>query len=215
MGYYSTSGKQMSGIITPLFSKPIYFNNLNLDTKTILSLVQDKARKSFNNSDNIYKERENEDLYLLDNKNLAFLKNIILNQIRQFANNELKYLNEFKITTSWATEVNEGENSQFHNHNNCFLSGVIYLKTEKNCGDIIFQDFNSRRMHLQVSEENVFNSKVWGYEVNEGDIVIFPSELWHMVETNKSKSVRNSIAFNVVPTGLIGDKTSDSHMHIK
>tara|TARA_R110002167_G_scaffold228954_1_gene433955 strand:+ start:616 stop:1239 length:624 start_codon:yes stop_codon:yes gene_type:complete len=204
----------MSTSITPVFSKPIYSNSLVIDTKKILSLIQNKTRKSFNNLNNIDKNKASENLYLLENKNLTFLKNIILNEVKQFANNSLKYTNEFKISTSWATETNEGENCQWHSHNNCFLSGVIYLKTKKNCGGIVFQDFNNRKMNLQVSEYNVFNSIDWTYQVEEGDILIFPSELWHMVQTNKSKSVRNSIAFNVVPTGLIGDITSDSHMYL-
>jgi len=203
----------MSAIITPVFSKPIYFNHLELNTKHILNLISTQPRKSYNNLDNGVVEKD-EELYLLENTNLKFLKNIILNEIQQFANGELKYINDFKITTSWITELKQGEQSQYHSHNNCFLSGCLYLKTEKDCGDIVFQNFDNQKMHLEISEQNVLNSKVWGYEVKEGDILLFPSELWHMVETNNSKSVRNSIAFNIVPVGTIGDKKSDSHLYL-
>lgn len=101
----------MPPVITPLFSKPIYYNKLNIDTKKIVKLIQGKTRKSQNNRD---EENNNDEfLYILENPELKFIKNTILNELKQFANNELKYVNDFKITTSWATIIRPSEKVNF------------------------------------------------------------------------------------------------------
>jgi len=202
----------MPPVITPLFSKPIYYNKLNIDTKKIVKLIQGKTRKSQNNRD---EENNNDEfLYILENPELKFIKNTILNELKQFANNELKYVNDFKITTSWATIIRPSEKSQFHNHNNCMLSGVLYVQTNKNCGDIVFENFQTQNIQPKVTEWNVYNSRKWSYEPTDGDIIIFPSEVNHMIETNKSNIVRHSIAFNAIPYGLVGNDSSDSQIYL-
>ena len=199
-------------IVTPLFSKPIYYNRLDLDTEEITSIVKDKARQSQNN-----RNGNNNDnfLYILNDPELGNLKNIILKEIAVFANEVLKYKNEFRITTSWATVTKQNESGQFHNHTNCILSGVVYIKTEKNCGNLVFQDFNTRSIEPEVTEWNVYNCKKWSYEPNEGDIIIFPSEVNHMIETNNSDSLRHSVAFNAMPTGFIGSGKADSQIYFR
>jgi uncharacterized protein (TIGR02466 family) len=202
----------MPPVITPLFSKPIYYNKLNIDTKKIVKLIEGKTRKSQNNRD---EENNNDEfLYILENPELKFIKDTILNELKQFANNELKYVNDFKITTSWATIIQPSEKSQFHNHNNCMLSGVLYVQTNKNCGDIVFENFQTQNIQPKVTEWNVYNSRKWSYEPTDGDIIIFPSEVNHMIETNKSNIVRHSIAFNAIPYGLVGNDSSDSQIYL-
>ena len=46
-------------------------------------------------------------------------------------------------------------------------------------------------------------------------MLIFPSDLWHKIEENKSNENRYSLAFNVMPVGTIGNDNTDSHMKIK
>ena len=41
-------------------------------------------------------------------------------------------------------------------------------------------------------------------------LILFPSELHHKILINKSDTIRYSLAFNLVPTGLLGNKNSDS-----
>ena len=44
--------------------------------------------------------------------------------------------------------------------------------------------------------------------------MLFPSDIYHRIDMNKSTETRISIAFNFVPTGEIGDIKSDNHWKI-
>ena len=49
------------------------------------------------------------------------------------------------------------------------------------------------------------------YEMNKGEILLFPSQTPHMVikkKNKKYKHVRRSIAFNLLPKGKIGNADS-------
>ena len=157
-----------------------------------------------------YKEKEH--LYVLENEKFKDLKDVILKDFNHFASEILKYKNKFKITTSWFTQLDKGERGQIHNHHNCFISGVLYLQTNLESGNIVFRDFSDNRSWLIPTEYNVFNSKDWTYKPEDGLILFFPSELHHQVEENKSEQTRHSLSFNFVPTGVLGDETSDSHI---
>jgi uncharacterized protein (TIGR02466 family) len=194
-------------VTTPVFGKAIYSNQLNIDTKKIVSMI-DTPRKSFNVE---YVAAKKKDLYVLEEDKFKFLKDIILKEFYSYAHDEMRYTNEFRITTSWFTLVDVDESSQSHNHNNCFISGVLYLQAFKDCGNIVFEDIDDERFDLEVNEYNVLNSKQWVYEPKDGLILFFPSDVRHKVEENKSGHKRYSLAFNLMPVGLIGDVASDSH----
>jgi uncharacterized protein (TIGR02466 family) len=127
----------------------------------------------------------------------------------------MQYSNKFEITTSWITRMMKGDSSGFHNHNNCMLSGILYLQTNKTSGDICFRNHENRRYQIYTKEGNVFNSINYRYTPVDGMILLFPSEVYHKVEENKSNITRYSLAFNLTPVGLIGRESTDSHMTIK
>jgi|TARA_B100000902_G_scaffold304233_1_gene292445 uncharacterized protein (TIGR02466 family) len=194
--------------ITPLFSKPLYTNELNSNLLSIAHITN--PLRSENNKLNTSNKK---DFYVLETEENNFLKTIIQQEIKTFLNDTLKYANAFKITTSWFTEISKQQESHNHQHNNCFYSGVLYLQTANACGNIVFEDMTNRRYQVIVDEYNELNSRTWSIEPYDGLIVMFPSEVWHKVELNKSDVVRHSLAFNVMPTGLIGDELGDSQIY--
>ena len=155
-----------------------------------------------------------EDLYVLEKGKFKFLKDIILKELHTYLYDEMKYTNEFQITTSWFTQLDSNETGFLHNHRNCFVSGILYLQTNPGCGSIIFQDLNDRRLVLDVEEYNIFNSRSWSYEPKDGLLILFPSEVHHTVGKNNSKYTRYSLSFNVTPRGLIGNEMGDGHIRI-
>jgi hypothetical protein len=197
-------------VIESIFGCPIYTEQLEIDTEKVLQHVTN-ARKSNKNSDACPIK---EDLYVLENDNLGSIKNLLMQSIKKYLFDSMRFVNDFKITTSWFTEVNPEEDSQYHNHDNSFVSGVLYLKTHKDCGNISFRDFSSTMFNLTVQEYNIINSKEWSYEPKDGLLILFPSKVYHRVNKNKSNQIRNSLAFNVIPKGLIGNKNSDSHIYL-
>lgn len=198
-------------MLETIFGKTIYSNKLDVDTTKIIS-----TSTLFRKSNNIHRAKtDKQNLHVLNNKKLSSLKNIIVNELYKYLHGMLNYTNEFYITTSWFTETEPNEESQFHNHTNSFVSGVLYLQTIDKCGDIIFRNFQNERFDLEATNYNILNSRAWKYKPENGLILIFPSDLYHKVEKNKSKEKRHSLAFNVIPKGTIGYSDGDSHMIIK
>ena len=199
----------MTAITTPVFGKAIYEKLLDLDIKKIVSMIDTTERTGGTNI-------TANGLHVLDDKKLKFLKDILLKEFYLYAWDKMKYTNNhFNITTSWFTKVNPTKSSQFHNHTNCFISGVLYLQTTPDSGDIVFQEFKNKAINLLPSEFNLYNSTEWIYKPQNGLLLLFPSDLYHKIKENNSKHLRHSLAFNFMPTGLLGDKNSDSHIVIK
>ena len=192
----------MSGATYPLFGKAVYYNELDIDTNKIVSMM-DKPRTPFepkvNGGENLDTTGAKA-LRVLDEDKFKFLKDIILNEVHSFMHDTLRYTNPFKITTSWFIKIDDGEGCQLH------------LKTPPNCGDIVFQDLNDRRFNLVPDEYNMLNCREWIFTPKEGLLLLFPGELYHKVKVNESKEERYSMSFNIMPTGLVGDEKSDSHV---
>lgn len=190
------------------FSQPVYVSNLELDTKRIVSLI-DTTRPPVAVTESSTGKKS---LHALNEDKFLDLKKTITKEIATFTNDILKYTNDFVITTSWFTKIKSKESSQFHNHRNSFLSGVLYLQTSKNCGDLSFMNYDANQFDLNVSEYNLLNGHTFNLMPQDNLLVLFPSTMYHKVETNLSPKTRYSLAFNVMPTGFIGDISSDSQM---
>ena len=61
---------------------------------------------------------------------------------------------------------------------------------------------------------HTINAGSYYFEPSDKLLLIFPSEMFHQVEQNKSNITRYSLAFNAIPKGLVGDRTTDSHLYV-
>ena len=200
--------------LVPLFSKPVFLKNIDFDLKQTRSIIKKiEFEESHPNiqSDNSYASN---DKYILERKEFKTLKTILTNELNLYVKNYMHYVNDFEITTSWLTKINKEADSVLHNHNNSMLSGVLYLKVNKNSGSIRFESFADTRYLPQISKYTVFNSLDYYFEPSDKLLIIFPSEVFHKVEQNKSNITRYSLAFNAIPKGLVGDRTTDSHLYV-
>ena len=209
-------------IILPLFSKVFYIKILkNLDNNKILKII--KQEKFYQSGE---KEKElnvknisyvSKTKNILENKKLLFLKKIILQEFYTFKNNVLKYTkNDFEITTSWIALSNKKQKSNLHNHQNCMYSGILYLQTNENSGDIVFDNLNSfNNFKLQCDSYNMYNSKSWKIKPVNNMLIFFPSEIYHQILENNSDIERYSLAFNLIPIGKLGYEDSDSYTNLK
>ncbi len=211
----------MNGTVHKLFPKIVYTKNLsekvsinNLFDLKIFAEQQSWINAGNNetpdtNNVNISKSSSNNDI--LNTKELLFLKKILLDEFYIFKNNILKYTyNDFKITTSWIAKNNPGEQSNYHNHNNSMFSGIFYINTDNNSGAISFEDYSIKRFQLKMSEYNYNNAPEIKFYPYNNLLILFPSEMYHKILTNQSNITRYSLAFNLVPTGLLGYENSDS-----
>jgi|TARA_B100001059_G_C17540329_1_gene430057 uncharacterized protein (TIGR02466 family) len=198
-----------------MFSKPIYGKTVNIDTKKIVSMINKFDFKTAGSITDSNASSISNSLYVLDEERFKFLKDELMKEFYLFINEIMHYSNKFEITTSWFTKTIKNESSAFHNHANCMLSGILYLQTDENTGKIKFEDFNDKRYKLVPDEHTVINSDAIYYTPHDGLLLLFPSEVYHKFEKNESDIERYSLAFNLIPTGLIGDRLNDSHMKIK
>ena len=142
---------------------------------------------------------------ILENEKLSDLKSKVLNEFYIFKNEHMSYIhNDFKVITSWFTSISPGDKCDFHNHHHCMYSGVLYIKAEKNSGNIVFDPHKNYRFDLKVKDFNINNSHSWWISPEKGKIIFFDSSLHHRIEENKSNEERISIAFNFIPMGEMG-----------
>lgn len=199
--------------IFTVFSKPIYLNTINYNLEKIIPNINKLQFNKANNRPDNTQASSNKNV--LELNKFKDLKEHIMKYVYDYTHNLLKYTyNDFYITRSWFTKSVKGEYANFHNHNNCLFSGVLYIQTDENTGGIVFSDMTNDRLQLEASEYNIFNSKSHTIFPKAGLLIMFPSETYHKILENNSDLTRISLAFNIYPKGNIGVETSDSFLKI-
>jgi len=103
------------------------------------------------------------------------------------------------IANCWSIVNGKYASNYLHNHPNCFLSGVYYVKTPDRSGGLYFRD-PREIVHMfpaPVLEVTPWTLQKVTYQPIEGRMLIFPSWLMHGVEPNLSDDSRVSISFNI------------------
>jgi len=103
------------------------------------------------------------------------------------------------ITNLWATIYPNKSYVPEHIHNNSLYSGVFYVNTSANCGNIVFKDPSYIAKSMSSMMNNSFPSvdTVYTQEVSDGLMVLFPSWLPHSTQPNDSEEDRIIISFNL------------------
>lgn len=118
----------------------------------------------------------------------------------------LPYKKRFTLQNMWININGTGHRNEFHNHPGAMLSGVFWIQSNSDSGSLVLQ---SPFLYTQESlffykNQNLHNINYDGYfsiSPKEGTAVIFPSELYHCVEVNRSNQDRISISFNLTIHG--------------
>lgn len=110
-----------------------------------------------------------------------------------------------KITQSWLNSAEQGQYHHRHTHPNSFVSGVFYVKANREQDRIYFYQTTYRQLSVKTDQFNLYNSSSWWIEAGAGDLLLFPSSCTHDVPPVSSEK-RISLSFNTFPIGCIGDK---------
>jgi len=99
----------------------------------------------------------------------------------------------------WFNVAQFGDYQEFHIHPNHHFSLVYYVSVNDNSGNIIFRSPESATdmFMLPSGNETLASMKTVSIKPEVGTLLIFRSNLLHMVEKNKSNQPRVSISFNV------------------
>lgn len=111
-----------------------------------------------------------------------------------------KSVDDLECTDFWFNLSPPGSYQEYHLHANSHFSLVYYVCAPINCGDIVFKSFESSTdmypMPIRESDLTAASYKSCSYKSNESAVIIFRSNLQHMVKKNLSSDNRISIAMN-------------------
>ena len=197
--------------INNLFPTAVGFSKLGRDlTEEELLFIKEQVR------------HPNEGNTTSDNRKI--LKSVEMTEIREFIEDAM--LDYFKsvyapkfdvtpyITQSWANFTEPGQYHHKHSHSNSIISGVFYPQADRATDKIYFYKEGYETIKLPAGEYNPYNSESWWYETGAGDLIIFPSNLPHMVQTKQGDGTRISISFNTFLKGYIGSDENLTGLHL-
>ncbi len=114
---------------------------------------------------------------------------------------------DWNVKEMWTNVLEPGGSQVMHSHANSFASGVVYLTpSDPRCRTVFIRppggfDFSFRH-HTRSAQMGPYNAgKYLLPEANPGDMVLFPSYLYHEVPVNPGAR-RLTVAFNAMPHQL-------------
>ena len=158
------------------------------------------------------------DYYILNNKKLKNIKNLIKKEIKNYEKEVLGFKNNsLYITNSWISKIEKEGHHPIHNHPNSFISAVFYLDVDNKDENINFHYRSSFFKHFNffLNKENInkYNANNFEIKVKTGDLIFFPSWLNHSVNYTNNK--RLVLSFNCFVKGIFGDDMFPNKLIIK
>ena len=199
--------------VLELFPIPVYTTVMPVELANIIPFLDAQTPNSGSDEAN-YGERS-ANSYILNEPECVEVKKFVLQQVKEFAENVMLYdYDTWELSQSWVSRKQPGQHHMMHTHPNSLISGVFYygepseqtpaIKFHKMQGGI-----NQQVLQPAVKPDKRSSKFAWKeFAVNfsPGLLLLFPSYLFHSVPINESKTVRNSVAFNVVPKMRLGSE---------
>ena len=107
-------------------------------------------------------------------------------------NNTVKWM----IIESWMTKTIKGRCAREHSHGSYDISGVYYLDTNGNDGNLIFTNINHNLEGNMLLNKLLINGDV-AMPLKNGTIFLWPGQLRHKTLINETDHERISISFNI------------------
>jgi uncharacterized protein (TIGR02466 family) len=193
--------------VVELFAIPVFKSTIDLNDEIlkIVELVPLKRMKANNGFSSVNKK-----ILLLPE--FDKIKEQICNQLGFYLEHILKVKQgtSFGLQNSWVVKHQHKDWAQVHDHVNSVISGIVYLKTNPNSGDLIFhkdrmwQNIFPRSTTVEFDEFSTITASEWKFTPEVGEIYFFPSFLAHQVTENLNQEDRYSLAFNFYPRGKLG-----------
>jgi hypothetical protein len=188
----------------PIFAVPIYTSSV---------ITDDNFKKELNFIETLDFKKTASNWVSINTKvinapEMSRCKEIFEYHLNAYVNTTFCCDQEFFITNSWIARTKPGEEHHKHLHPNSIISGVLYLKVEKEPSSISFHKEPATKGDIgllyDVKDFNIYNSDSWSIPVSQSQIVIFPSSLQHSVNTNDTENERIVLGFNTFVKGSFG-----------
>lgn len=186
------------------FPTPIWWEDTNIDNSVLESLCyklrdEDPKGRSISNNGGWQSKDFKFDTY----SELENLSTTILNMSAQCIDDYGFYKDSymFEGLNMWFNINNVGDSNQIHTHSGSFISGVYYVKADKNQSEIVFYK-NFTEDHIIASAGDVerytpISGATCRYPPRPGRLILFPSYVPHGVMPSTVDADRISIAFNL------------------
>lgn len=121
-------------------------------------------------------------------------------EVFQFASQFGVTRTDLRCVEGWLNIAMPGQYQEFHRHPMSHFSVVYYVQTPENCGDIVFRSAASESdmFPLPTPRPEFANAKTHREPAVAGDMLIFRSNMAHMVMKNQSNEPRISLALNYI-----------------
>ena len=123
-----------------------------------------------------------------------FYKKVIINEMGW------KYdSNKVKMEGMWSIINKKGSFNIQHNHANAYLSSAYYVRYPEKSGSIKFFDPREQKniRYPKIKNYTDISAVITEITPKEGDLLIFPSYLYHSVGENLSEDDRIIVSFNI------------------
>lgn len=185
---------------TPIYNTVLELENYDFSNIKFISQTNDVTVISDTND-------------LLNQSQFASLKSQIDDHMQHFYYNILGYEESIRpeMCSSWLVRTSPNHESAWHVHKNSIFSGVLYLNTDKDCGNIIFKvpETDDRNiipvLDPPIKFQSIYNHRWFSVAPKNGLMLLFLSTLPHKIQKNCSNIDRLSIAFNYFLKGSFDD----------
>ena len=207
-----------------LFPTPVYQNCLEFRPSELKSMIDYVSNLDWASDKDIYEGPNGEttklEADLLSEPELENLRKKIDEEVYNFAKSlQIDFgKHGLKRINSWGNLQKKGNYIKEHRHNNTQFSGVFYLQTPENSGDIIFTTRNATWINSywepSLTGYDDLNSFEKRFRPQQCGIFLFPAHLDRYVTPSHSEEERYSISFNYNLDGkFFGD--CNNHLTIK
>ena len=207
-----------------LFPTPVYQNCLEFRPSELKSMIDYVSNLDWASDKDIYEGPNGEttklEADLLSEPELENLRKKIDEEVYNFAKSlQIDFSKHgLKRINSWGNLQKKGNYIKEHRHNNTQFSGVFYLQTPENSGDIIFTTRNATWINSywepSLTGYDNLNSFEKRFRPQQCGIFLFPAHLDHYVTPSHSEEERYSISFNYNLDGkFFGD--CNNHLTLK
>ena len=202
--------------VFPLFPTPLYVTTYDKDTTELVKYFDSCEMNEPQGGYGIISQ----DSYIIDNPACKELSDFIMEHMREFATNVMRYdYEELQFAQSWLTYKKPGQFHKAHTHPNTLIASVFYYDHEDGDASICFsQEAKAyNRSYLEPSllpdyQQYPFSQEEIYFQPKKNNLIIFPSYVTHGVPPNETNKVRKALGVNALTKGKLGDKETISEI---
>jgi len=179
----------------------VYVSQIDVDKNKVIEQAKQTSFKRLIDGEGCYMS---DTTMVFDD--LPFVRDEAKKHVENYIRKIMFYNMDFKFLNSWFSKTEPKGHSIIHSHNNSFLSGVYYPEGSEGFTISFFKKADPF-WSLEVDVVNDLNAIFQTLTIsNDNTLILFPSNLRHKIDVNKSDKDRYSLAFNINPSGFIGGR---------